>query len=176
MTGRSSQRRRVLAAGALAITLLSVPMMVHTPAKLVWNASASAPLGLYRISDTSALSAGMLVAYAPPPPLDVWLDRRGYLPRRAPLLKRVAALPGALVCRQGAEVSINGRVVATALTRDRKGRLLPSWQGCKTVGPQQVLLLTADQPHSLDGRYFGVSERRHVLGQADQLWRVDGAP
>jgi type IV secretory pathway protease TraF len=73
-------------------------------------------------------------------------------------------------------VSINGRVVATAPARDRKGRLLPSWQGCQTVGPQQLFLLTADQPHSLDGRYFGLSERRHVLGQAHLLRRVDGAP
>ena len=37
------------------------------------------------------------------------------------------------------------------------------------LGPDEVLLLGA-APRSFDGRYFGVTSRRDILGRAVLLW------
>ena len=129
-------------------------------------ASASAPLGLYRIEPDRDPPRGALVAVAPPERLGRWMAERGYLGRDVPLLKHVAAKAGQRVCRIGAKVSIDGRAVAVALIRDRIGRPLPAWQGCRTLAAGELLLLNPDHPDSLDGRYFGPLPASTVLGRA----------
>ena len=57
----------------------------------------------------------------------------GYLPRGVPLMKRVLALPGQSVCRHGLRITIDRVEVGDAQARDRRGRDLPDWQGCRTV-------------------------------------------
>lgn len=42
-----------------------------------------------------------------------------------------------------------------ALDRDRIGRALPVWQGCRVIADSQLFLMNIDVPDSLDGRYFG---------------------
>ncbi|MGC5204406.1 S26 family signal peptidase, partial [Klebsiella pneumoniae] len=74
--------------------------------RVIWNASASAPIGLYRIHPESDPPTGALVAIAPPEQLSRWLSARGYLPEGVPLLKHVAARAGQRVCRVGAVVSV----------------------------------------------------------------------
>ncbi|MGV3730575.1 MAG: S26 family signal peptidase [Sphingopyxis sp.] len=132
--------------------------------RLVWNASASVPVGLYRI-DAAAPALGDVVAVAPPPAVAAWLARRGYLPAGTPLLKHVAALPGTLVCRSGSEIFVGGRRAATARTADRRGRELPRWTGCRTLRTGEIYLLNA-APDSLDGRYFGPLPAAGVIGRA----------
>src|SRR3546814_5334919 len=83
------------------------------------------------------------------------MAERGYLGRDVPLLKHVAAKAGQRVCRIGANVGVDGRAVTVALIRDRNGRSLPAWQGCRTLAAGELLLLNPDHPDSLDGRYFG---------------------
>jgi conjugative transfer signal peptidase TraF len=136
--------------------------------RLIWNASASAPTGLYRIDADAPPRLGDLVAIEPPPALASFLAARGYLPRGLPLLKRVAALPGALVCRSGAFVTIDGAGAARALARDRANRPLPDWTGCRTVGRGEIFLLNA-APDSLDGRYFGSLPATGLIGTAHPL-------
>ena len=67
--------------------------------KLLWNASASVPIGLYAVHRAGALHVGELLVVTPPEPLASFLDQRRYLPKGVPLLKRVVALPGQTVCR-----------------------------------------------------------------------------
>lgn len=133
--------------------------------RLLWNASASAPVGLYRIDVGARPRLGDLVAIDPPPALAAYLSRRGYLPRGVPLLKRIAALPGALVCRSGDFVTIDGAGVARALARDGAGRPLPVWRGCRIVGAQELFLISAARG-SLDGRYFGPIPASGLIGTA----------
>lgn len=153
--------------------------------QLVWNASASTPIGLYRIDD-HAPAIGDLVAVAPPPALAAWLARRDYLPAGTPLLKQVAALPGALVCRSGAEIFVGGRRAAVARMADRKGRELPRWTGCRTLRGGEIFLLNP-APDSLDSRYFGPLPASRLIGRARPIltrsapgaplrWRLQGAP
>ena len=106
----------------------------------------------------------------PPPALAAFLDRGGYLPSGVPLLKHVAALAGQGVCRNGVRIIVDGKHVADALARDRRGRPLPTWQGCLALTDDQVFLLNEDRPDSLDGRYFGPLNLSTVMGRATPVW------
>ncbi|UNU44488.1 S26 family signal peptidase [Sphingopyxis sp. YF1] len=145
--------------------------------RLLWNASASAPIGLYRVDTGARPAAGDLVAIEPPPPLGDWLAQRGYLPRGVPLLKRVAGVPGQRICRTGAFVTIDGHGAARAVARDRLRRPLPIWLGCRIIGRGEFFLLNA-APDSLDGRYFGAISATGLVGVAQPIWTraAPGAP
>lgn len=134
--------------------------------RVVWNASASAPIGLYRIEPLPDPPNGVLVAVTPPPKLAHWLAERGYIGERVPLLKHVAARPGQIVCRINAVVSVDGRPVVFARQRDGRGRRLPVWQGCRTLRVGELLMLNHDHADSMDGRYFGSLPASTVLGRA----------
>jgi type IV secretory pathway protease TraF len=98
------------------------------------------------------------------------LAARGYLPKGALLIKRVAALPGQNVCRTDLTISVDGSVVAKANARDHAGRDLPRWSGCFTLRPGDVFLLNWDHPASLDGRYFGALPVDAIVGHAQPIW------
>ncbi|MFT9073212.1 S26 family signal peptidase [Gluconobacter potus] len=139
---------------------------------LIWNATASIPVGLYRLQSVRGLHVGDLIAIRPPADMAALLARGGYLPLGVPLLKPVAALPGQRVCRIGAAVTVDGTVLGNALARDHRGRPLPVWQGCRHVLPGQIFVMNPVIPTSLDGRYFGVLPVDAVLGRAQPLWLV----
>ncbi|MGE4302622.1 MAG: S26 family signal peptidase [Novosphingobium sp.] len=154
-----------IAASAFAVSFVAVAV-VHPRPRLVWNASASAPIGLYRIQPDHDPPTGALVAAMPPAELAGWLDARGYLPAGLPLLKHIAAKAGQRICRHGAVVSIDARPVVIARARDGRGRPLPVWHGCHTLQDGELLLLNPAVPDSLDGRYFGPLPASAVVGRA----------
>lgn len=135
---------------------------------LLWNASASAPVGLYTVSEANSLTLGELIVVTPPPDIAHFMAERHYLPMRVPLMKHVAALPGQRVCRRGSIVTVDDSVVAVARTRDRAGRPLPAWHGCYHILAGDLFLLNA-APDSLDGRYFGSLPASGLIGIARPL-------
>jgi type IV secretory pathway protease TraF len=54
----------------------------------------------------------------PPPPIAEFMAARGYLPIGVPMLKRVLALPGRTVCRQGFDIIVYGAAVGRVRERD----------------------------------------------------------
>ncbi len=138
--------------------------------KLIWNASASAPIGLYTTDPDHLPEVTDLVAVDAPEPLATFLADGGYLPRGVPLLKRVAAVAGQRVCRSGRMVSVDGVDMAEALERDRSGRTLPSWQGCQLLGIGEIFLMNCQVRDSLDGRYFGPVATSSIIGRATPLY------
>ena len=74
----------------------------------IWNASNSVPIGLYRVQPATRLTVTELVAVQPPDLLAAFLDLNGYLPIGVPMLKRVLALPGQTVCRNGLTIAVDG--------------------------------------------------------------------
>ncbi len=164
-----------IAASAFAAAFVAIAVADPLP-RVIWNASASAPIGLYRIHPQSDPPTGALVAIAPPERLAHWLSARGYLPEGVPLLKHVAAKAGQRVCRAGVMVSVDARPVAIARARDGRGRPLPVWQGCRTLRPGELLLLNPAHPDSLDGRYFGPLPASAVIGRATPLWLRASSP
>jgi conjugative transfer signal peptidase TraF len=157
-------------ASAAGVLSLALTASVPVAPRFVWNASASVPVGLYAISAAGPLAVTDLVAVRAPEPIAAFLAERGYLPRGVPLLKRVAALPGQTVCRVEAAVTVDGIAMGEALARDRLGRPLPGWQGCRTVAADELFLMNFDIRDSLDGRYFGPISARAVIGRAIPLY------
>ena len=102
---------------------------VHPAPMLIWNATASTPVGLYAVQPDRHPAVGDLVVVRPPEPLAAFLAEGGYLSCGVPLLKQVAAVAGDTVCRSGATVTIDGIAVATAHQHDHWGHPLPAWSG-----------------------------------------------
>ena len=89
---------------------------------LVWNATASAPLGLYFRTSSSAVNKGDLLLVHTPARIAAYAAGRGYLPMHVPLIKRAAAISGDVICAKGETVWLNGRVLLRRRTMDSKGR------------------------------------------------------
>lgn len=147
---------------------------IHITPAFIWNASASTPIGLYSIHSADHLEVTDLVAVSPPEPLVTFLAERGYLGRGAPLMKRIAALPGQRVCRHERSITVDGVAMGEALARDRVGRDLPVWQGCRRIADGEVFLMNAQVRDSLDGRYFGPISISSIIGRAVPLWTDEG--
>ena len=143
---------------------------VPTPTRLVWNATASAPVGFYTIAPADRLEVPELVAVMPPDPIADFMVGRGYVGRGIPILKRVLGLPGQQVCRIGRVIAVDGIEMGDALEHDRLGRDLPVWQGCRVVADDELFLMNWEVPDSLDGRYFGPLPASAVIGRAIPLY------
>lgn len=168
---RRRRRRRgiTLALTGLGLAAFGFAAFADPAPRLVWNASASAPTGLYWV-DHAVPMLGDLVLAELPPRAQRLAAERGYLPEGVPLVKRVSALAGDTVCVIGITVFINGQSVAEQLARDRRGRPLPRWSGCRPLADDEVFLLMADVADSFDGRYFGPARRGAILGTLLPLW------
>jgi conjugative transfer signal peptidase TraF len=139
---------------------------VHPAPRLIWNATASTPTGLYALRPVGRLHAMELVAVRPPEPVASFLAGGGFLPNGVPLLKHVMALPGQTVCRTGDAIIVDGIAAGDARERDHLGRPLPRWSGCRTLRPGEVFLMNPTVPDSLDGRYFGPLPTSSIVGRA----------
>lgn len=160
----------LLAATGAALTALLLPAVLQPQLRLVWNASASVPLGLYGIEPGAVPRVGDLVAVRPSPTLTRFMAERHYVEANAPLVKPVAGLSGATFCRTNMRVTLDGRAVATALPRDRFGRPLPRWSGCRRLASDELVLIAPTLRTSFDSRYFGPVDRAQVIGRAIPLW------
>ena len=146
----------------------------HPAPRLIWNASASVPIGLYSVQPTGSLHVNELLVVRPPDAIARLLDAGGYLPRGVPMLKHVAALPGQTVCREGLDIVVDNTTVGVALIRDHLGRPLPYWQGCRVLRQGEVFLMNRHVPASLDGRYFGPLPDSAIVGRAVPIWLPEG--
>ena len=136
----------------------------------IWNTSNSVPIGLYRVQPATQLTVTELVAVRPPDLLAAFLDLNGYLPIGVPMLKRVLALPGQAVCRNGLQIAVDGVDVGEARERDGRNRPLPVWHGCRVIADGDVFVMNWQSADSLDGRYFGPLPTSAVIGIAIPLW------
>jgi type IV secretory pathway protease TraF len=133
-----------LVATLAGIALVGFSAIAHPQPRLVWNASASAPIGLYRV-----------VSGAPE--------------RGVPLIKRIAAVAGDDVCAFNGAIIVNGEIVARQRKADRAGRSLPRWNECRELVQGEFFLL-GDAPDSFDSRYFGPVPSAQVTGRLAPLW------
>ena len=60
--------------------------------------------------------------------------------------------------------------VGAARARDRLGRPLPTWSGCRTLRSGELFVMNPAAPDSFDGRYFGVLRMADVIGRATPVW------
>jgi type IV secretory pathway protease TraF len=163
-------RRCVWAAGAaLVVGAVGASLALQPRVRLVWNASASAPEGLYFVDSPGALRRGDMVAAWTPRAARRLAAEGHYLPANVPLVRRIAARAGDRVCAVGALVSVNGRVAARRRAADGRKRPMLWWSGCHDLSPGEFFLLM-ESPDSFDGRYFGMTNGADLLGRARLLW------
>ena len=95
---------------ATSFTILAIGgvAFVHPAPRLIWNATASTPTGLYALRPVGQLHALELVAVRPPEPIATFLADGGFLPKGVSLLKHVMARPGQTVCRTGDAITVDG--------------------------------------------------------------------
>ncbi|RTM05680.1 MAG: S26 family signal peptidase [Hyphomicrobiales bacterium] len=161
--------RKVAAAAALGVALIGFAAFVRPSPWLVWNASPSAPLGLYR-AGFGPPNRGDLVLVRMPAMVGALADQRGYLPRHVPLVKRVAALPHDDACAFNEVIIIGGEIVAHREKSDSQGRPLPWWKECRKLADNEVFLLNGDAPGSFDSRYFGPVPSTNLIERLVPLW------
>lgn len=167
-------RRRILQrrAAAVASVLMGLGVTILAPPapRLLWNASASAPIGLYRVDPGTMPDRGDWAIASPPGHVRSLAASRHYLPTGVPLVKRVAAHSLDTVCAMGPAIKVNGVEFALRRNVDGRRRQLPLWQGCVRLREGSLFLLTNERADSFDGRYFGVSQRSDIIGKATLLW------
>jgi len=168
------KRFHILLTGYCAIGAVVLPAFIRPAPRLVWNASASVPVGLYLAHPAHAAKLGDLVAAHAPAPVALLMAERHYLPLRVPMLKHVAGVAGQTVCRTGLTILIDGMRVAEARLQDRLERPLPRWSGCRTLRGGEVFLLNPASAESFDGRYFGPVPARGIIAVLDPLWLPGG--
>lgn len=170
----TKHKRRVLGRRAtlagIGITVLGLTIAFPPAPRLVWNASASAPIGLYAVTPGAPVEPGDMVIAKVPDRWRMIAAERHYIPANVPLVKRAAAAAGDEVCALGHEIFVNGKWVVERRAADAQGRPMTWWSGCVRLRGRQLFLLMSDSPASFDGRYFGVTDGRLVVGKARLLW------
>lgn len=168
--GSRVTRSRNFAIIAAAIAVVGLVTPLSKAPRLIWNATASAPVGLYELRSQATFKRGELVLIRPPQWVRIFAAARGYLPETVPMAKRIAAQNSDIVCRERDAITINNRVVAHALLTDGEGRALPTWSGCRRLGKDEIFLLMDSVRASFDGRYFGPVPTTAIVGKLVPIW------
>ena len=161
-------RPLLLIVSTLLIAIAAVLVIWLSPRPLViWNASKSVPIGWYFFEHRQPKLHEIAVVKLQDWP-ELYASSRGCLPTNVWLLKPVAALAPAVVCRFGRYVFIDGKLVARAKLFDGQHRILPRWKGCHILNADEVFLI-ARPKNSFDSRYFGPVKSSQVIGAAHRL-------
>lgn len=170
----TKHKRRILgrriAITGIGITLLGLTMAFPPSPRLLWNASASAPVGLYAVSPGANVDIGDMVIARVPDPWRMMAAQRRYIPANVPLVKQVVAVAGDEVCALGQGIFVNGKWTTERRVTDARGRPMQWWSGCVRLRGRQLFLLIPGNPASFDGRYFGATDGGLVVGKARSLW------
>lgn len=151
---------------AIAVVATIAPIAWRGPTLVLWNASASVPVGLYVVQPNAPLRPGDLAVTHLPADTQRLAATRHYLPSDVLLIKPVAAVSGSEICRQGNGIYVDGVRLGEAHSVDRRRRPLPNWQGCRVVTTAEIFLMNPAVSDSFDGRYFGPIARSLSRGRA----------
>lgn len=163
-------RSAIYVLSALGIAAVAGTATTARTPVLVWNATASAPIGLYVCLPEPSLKQGDLVLVRPPVAIAQFASRRGYLPANVPLVKHIVALSGDTICARDNSIFLNGQPLVQRQIIDGQGRPLPHWSGCHTLASHEVFLAMTHVPDSFDGRYFGAIPVANIVGRLVPLW------
>lgn len=159
-------RARTLVMTLVGVVTVGLALANSATLRLVYNATDSAPRGFYWITPAARLAVGDVIVARLPTGIALFAERRGYLPRTVPVLKRVAATQGHLVCYRNGRLYVNGTAVAQPLEEDASHRPLTPWRHCRALVAGEVFLLNSGNPASFDSRYFGPIDASFVRGRA----------
>jgi conjugative transfer signal peptidase TraF len=130
----------LLNGGLVGVVILAGTAAIFYFVGLRINASASLPIGFYKITGDPTAE---LIEFCPPEPFASLSSRRGYRGRGTcpdgfePLMKPILATAGDIVDVSAKGVAINGRLIFNSAPRpvDTKGRPLADCPSASTVWP-----------------------------------------
>jgi type IV secretory pathway protease TraF len=152
---------------AVSITFLVLKPLLNPVPLVIWNASASVPIGWYFVAKRQP-KIGEIAVIKPADWVQIYASSRGYLPKNVWLLKPIFAVRPSIICRFGPYVFVDGKQVAKAKSVDKVHRDLPVWKGCIALSSTQYFVLGRHRD-SFDSRYFGHVEQNQVVGTAFPL-------
>jgi conjugative transfer signal peptidase TraF len=175
---------------AAAFVGLAAAAVLWHRSGLVFNHTASMPVGFYRVqrmqrargdepAQRISLTRGVTVVWCLPERLVGQARRRGYLVRGRcpggvePMLKTVVAIPGDSVVVDSAGMTVNGWRLPNSrpLTFDSRGRRLTGIpRGKYVVPPGQAWLWSPYHASSFDSRYYGAVPVSGLVGLARPVW------
>ncbi len=161
-------RKRISALKLAGLGLMMLASFYSPQDRLIWNRTASAPIGLYWLN-YDPFTLGRWVVVSARSDDAQWAQSRGFIGEDWPLLKQIAAVSGDEICRVDGLISVNGKAVGIAKEIDSQGRRLPVWAGCHVLSDAEVFLMNP-HPESLDGRYFGATNLSDLDGVAALIW------
>lgn len=125
------------------------------PKILVYNRSASLPVGWYLIVPTQQLHVGDIVVFKAPSQAEALAIERGWLPKGDLMLKQIGALAGmSYRIQDDGQFYVGDAYWGQALEVDRQDRPMPQLRGSFTVESGNFLPVS-HHPTSFDGRYYG---------------------
>lgn len=163
-------RSAVLAVAAASVASVILIETMAPDTRLVWNRTASAPVGLYWVEQRLPPLNGWALVSAESR-ASKWIAAHEFLAGGWPIIKRVRGVAGDKMCRNGGRIYVNNALVAEAFEQTNSAIALPTWSGCRMLRIGEFFLLN-DHPRSLDGRYFGVTQAGEIDGTAILLWEI----
>lgn len=152
----------VSAAALAALAALALPAAED---RLLYNHTPSVPVGFYLRTD-DPIQRGSFVTVRAADVAPQAAAARNFNGPRDRFIKRVVGLAGDHVCARGDELTLNGGPRYERRAYGSTGAALPAWEACRTLGPDELLLL-GDTADSFDGRYWGPIDVQTIEG----VWR-----
>jgi conjugative transfer signal peptidase TraF len=161
-SGRERRRRVLLRVAAILLVFTIVPEL-GARRFLVINTSPSVAPGLY-LRSSQEPAVGKLVDFCIPPAARVYvLGRTGNSGENWYILKPIVAGPGDRIDTTGDWLVINGqRIAPMPPPNDSRGRPLPVWRDCRTLGPDEFFVFSDRIPNSFDSRCYGPIRRQQI--------------
>lgn len=163
----------------LIISLLFIGM-VRTTVSIVKNlgyhitfsSTKSMPRGLYLVIPAKKFSPQEIVEFTPPNNTLTFLKNKNWIPKSGRMIKYVFAVPNDKVCISGSSIWVNNNKIASVHKYYDKNKLLPQTKFCGKLNTDEYLLLSTQNKRSFDGRYFGITPAKKILGKAIPLFNI----
>ncbi len=157
----------MIALMTLAFLAVIVFLLKFAGYGLTYQVSTSMPKGFYFIKPApSELKQNMKVVFSPPTRVQRMLLKHHWVPQSGLLMKYVMARPGDHVCYYSNSLWVNGRRLVPIYHFYAPGKSLPSYHFCGTLSADNYLLISHQDDHSFDSRYFGPINRKAIIGEA----------
>ena len=100
---------------------------------------------------------GIYAAFIPP-------ESAVYAPSGVRFIKQIYCVPGDVIVRKGRWFYCNGKKIAYALEKTKKGQPLSPWGIRKIVIPEGYFFVKGKSRRSYDSRYYGLISKSRITG------------